>query len=274
MIIDGNNFIAHHLKNNITFTAGKIGLTELKILYYYLYNNKTVDNDSLQEGYINSGIYPITPETIDYFCKIYIESVKNLDLAPQWCGILKEFQRDLYQQLNPKCYNTQLGDLEPYYFEKPWTKYLEGKRVLVVSPFAKSIEKQHKKLNLIWNNKITSNFEIDTIKFPFSAGLTTNSMYSSYRECLEKTIDQISNKQFDFCILGVGAYSLPLCNHIKKMGKSSLHLGGATQVLFGIRGDRWDSINRVKDMYNDYWVTPDSSEIPEKYKLMEGGCYW
>ena len=32
MIIDGNNFISHHLKNNIPFAAGKIGGNELQIL--------------------------------------------------------------------------------------------------------------------------------------------------------------------------------------------------------------------------------------------------
>ena len=33
MIIDGNNFIAHKLKNNESFVAGKIGVTELNLLY-------------------------------------------------------------------------------------------------------------------------------------------------------------------------------------------------------------------------------------------------
>ncbi len=87
MLVDGNNFISHHLKNNKLFTAGKIGLTELKLLYCYYTNNKTPDPDSFQEGLINSGIFPLTQETFIYFCETYIESIKSLDLAPQWCGI-------------------------------------------------------------------------------------------------------------------------------------------------------------------------------------------
>jgi hypothetical protein len=31
-MIDGNNFLRHHIKNNIPFAAGKIGGTELKLL--------------------------------------------------------------------------------------------------------------------------------------------------------------------------------------------------------------------------------------------------
>ena len=34
--IDGNNFLRHHIKNNKSFAAGKIGGTELKLLYTYL----------------------------------------------------------------------------------------------------------------------------------------------------------------------------------------------------------------------------------------------
>ena len=39
MIVDGNNFISHHLKNDKLFAAGKIGITEGKILYFYLVHN-------------------------------------------------------------------------------------------------------------------------------------------------------------------------------------------------------------------------------------------
>jgi hypothetical protein len=274
MLVDGNNFIAHHLKNNKLFTAGKIGLTELKLLYCYYTNNKTPDPDSFQEGLINSGIFPLTQETYLYFCKTYIESIKCLDLAPQWCGILREFQKHLYDNLNSKCYNTRLGDLEPYYFDKPWSHHLTDKKVLVVSPFSRSIDSQFNNFDKIWNGKLKKNFYLETLNFPLSKGLTDRNEYASYKECLDKTKEKIYKKDFDFCILGVGAYSLPLCSFVREMGKSSLHLGGATQVMFGVKGDRWESIDRVKAFFNEYWVNPTGDEVPEKYKLMENGCYW
>lgn len=276
MLVDGNNFIAHHLKNNKLFTAGKIGLTELKLLFAYYFNNKTPDQDSFQEGLINSGIFPLTQETFLYFCEEYIESIKSLDLAPQWCGILKDFQKILYDRLNPKCYDTRLGDLEPYYFDKPWSDHLKDKNILVISPFAKSIELQFSKLPKIWSNKILNNFNLQTLKFPLSQGLCEKSNgYKSYKDCLKLFKEKISQKNFDFCILGVGAYSLPLCAFIKQqMNKPSLHLGGATQVLFGIKGNRWEGIDRVKNFFNEHWINPSGDEVPPKYKLMEGGCYW
>ena len=38
MLVEGNNFISHYIKNNKPFAAGKIGVTELNMLYYYISN--------------------------------------------------------------------------------------------------------------------------------------------------------------------------------------------------------------------------------------------
>jgi hypothetical protein len=275
MIVDGNNFIRHHLKNNILFTAGKIGVTEIKILYSYFYNNKTPEKNSFYEGYIQSGIYPLTIETYNYFCETYIDAIKSLDLAPRWCKCLSIFEEELYNKLSPKCYNTNICDLEPFHFEKPWTDFLQDKKVLVVTPFSDSIKKQFNCFEEIWNKKLKKNFELITLGFPFSRGLCDkDSEYKSYMDCLEKTKEKIQNLKFDFAIFGVGAYSLPLCSFVKKLGISSLHLGGATQILFGIKGRRWEEMNRMQPFFNKFWINPSAEERPTKLNLMEEGCYW
>lgn len=275
MLIDGNNFIRHHLKNNILFTAGKIGVTEIKILYSYFFNNKTPEANSFNEGFIQSGIFPLNKETFLYFCETYLESIKCLDLAPQWCKCLEGFEKDLYKTLSPNCHNTNICDLEPFHFEKPWSDFLKDKTVLVVSPFSKSIESQFFNFEKIWNNKLKKNFNIITHSFPFSRGLCNKeSQFKSYRECLEKTKESISKLKFDFAILGIGAYSLPICSFLKKQKISSLHLGGATQILFGIKGKRWEDMSRMQNYFNKYWINPTENERPDKLHLMEGGCYW
>jgi hypothetical protein len=38
---------------------------------------------------------------------------------------------------------------------------------------------------------------------------------------------------FDIAIIGCGAYSFPLAANVKRIGKNSVHLGGASQLLFG-----------------------------------------
>ena len=274
LIVDGNNFISHHLKHSKLFAAGKIGVTEIKILYSY-FAIKKPEEHSFNEGYINSGIFPKTVETFDYFCKTYLDAIKCLDLAPRWCKCAEVFEQELYAQLAPNCYNTPLGDLEPYYYENPWTNYLTDKTVLVISPFAKSIETQYERFDSIWNGKLKKNFNLKTIKFPFSVGISDEMLkWRSYEECLGHFKDEISKQKFDFSIIGAGAYSLPLCSYIKTLGKSSIHLGGPTQILFGIMGKRWTENEKINKYVNESWIRPRSEELPQQREINEGGCYW
>ena len=86
--------------------------------------------------------------------------------------------------------------------------------------------------------------------------------------------DQIAKTEFDVAILGCGAYGFPLAAHVKRLGKQSVHLGGATQILFGIKGRRWDTHDVISGLYNDYWVRPLPSETPAGHQSVEEGCYW
>ena len=58
------------------------------------------------------------------------------------------------------------------------------------------------------------------------------------------------------------------------MGKAGIHLGGATQILFGIKGQRWRDIKEFQPFFNEHWTDPIESEKPEKRNLVEGACYW
>ena len=80
---------------------------------------------------------------------------------------------------------------------------------------------------------------------------------------------------FDIALLGCGAYGYPLAAHIKKMGKQAIHLGGCLQILFGLKGRRWDEEEPdIVAMYNDYWHYPMASEVPKGSGDVEGGTYW
>ena len=61
---------------------------------------------------------------------------------------------------------------------------------------------------------------------------------------------------------------------LKCAGKQAIHLGGVTQILFGIKGKRWIENPRDKIPFNDSWVYPKLSETPEKKDIVEAGCYW
>ena len=50
-----------------------------------------------------------------------------------------------------------------------------------------------------------------------------------------------------------------LAAYIKKLGKKSIVTAGATQLLFGIKGARWDNAETPVP-YNDNWIRPKESE--------------
>ena len=89
--------------------------------------------------------------------------------------------------------------------------------------------------------------------------------------------EQCSKCDFDVAIIGCGAYGFPLAAEIKRMGKCAVHLGGATQLLWGITGRRWiqgNYHNFSNDVVNNYWVRPMDCEKPINAEEVEGGCYW
>jgi hypothetical protein len=62
--------------------------------------------------------------------------------------------------------------IEPYYHVRPWSRLLEGRRVLVVSSFAASVERQYRNRRSIWPDRdVLPEFHLETLKVPFSAGI-------------------------------------------------------------------------------------------------------
>jgi hypothetical protein len=51
-------------------------------------------------------------------------------------------------------------------------------------------------------------------------------------------------------------------------------MAGATQILFGIKGKRWDTHSEIAKLYNEQWVRADELERPFNYLEVEGGSYW
>ena len=90
---------------------------------------------------------------------------------------------------------------------------------------------------------------------------------------------------FDISILGCGGYGLPLGAFIKSLGKKAIHLGGGSQLLFGILGNRWtkdysysnlplDFSTDYTPLFNEYWLHPLTSDTPNFANKIENGCYW
>jgi hypothetical protein len=97
-----------------------------------------------------------------------------------------------------------------------------------------------------------------------------SSPFSSWTEGLDRLGETILEKKFDYALIGAGAWSLPLAAKIKRAGRKAIHLGGETQLVFGIKGKRWENFN----LYNEHWVRPSPEETPAGHEQKEKGCYW
>ena len=228
----------------------------------------------------NAGFFPSTEENLMKFGEMMVEDSKQLDILGSWLPD----EETMITSFNLNLTKVTLLALEPYWSKNPWSRILEGKKVLVIHPFASLIEQQYKeKRELLFVDKqVLPKFDLKTIKAVQSLG--GDCEYSDWFEALDSMKKQMDATDYDIALLGCGAYGFPLAAHAKRMGKQSVHLGGALQLLFGIRGKRWDNPNygiqefgkqnTYKTLFNDSWVYPSASYIPSNAKQVEGGCYW
>ena len=238
------------------------------------------NNKIIQQMQSNAGFFPSNPETISKFSKLMIDDVKELDLLALWFGCEKTMP------LPENCKFIHLLMLEPYWSSNPWTRALKEKKVVVVHPFAELIEKQYKehRTELFENPDVLPVFNLRTVKAVQSLGGEKNG-FRDWFEALDWMKNEIDKEDYDVCLIGCGAYGFPLAAHCKRQGKKAVHMGGALQLLVGIKGKRWVEPDYCKKwhlepdsfyidmMSKKCWVRPDGYRTP-KTEQVECGCYW
>jgi hypothetical protein len=275
---EGNNVIKNLLISPKPLMISRLGSGELHCLTYYLccrnnlkvkkrpYNNRIRNN-----MWRNAGFYPADNDSLDAFSKLYITCINHIDIIGVWFNF---YENIICERFCSDAYLIPLRSIEPYYFDNPWSKLLENKKVLVIHPFEQSIEAQYKKRKLLFSNTdVLPYFELITLKAVQSSAKTKPG-FETWFDAYEHMCDEIKKIDFDIAIIGAGAYGLPLASFTKALGKKAIHMGGATQILFGIKGKRWDQHEVISKLYNEYWVRPLPSERPDQYHKIEKGCYW
>ncbi|AQQ09168.1 hypothetical protein L21SP3_00968 [Sedimentisphaera cyanobacteriorum] len=271
---EGNNLISRSIIEGNPFFAGRYGTVETNIVKQCIeqeFNFRSSYSDALiNSARINAGIFDANPRVLDNFTDLMIDSTKKADLI----GVLRTSQEDYILKKYAEAEIAELVSLEPYYHNFPWSKNLKGKKVLVIHPFEQTIINQYKKRQNLFNNPdILPDFELLTIKAVQTiAG--EKSEFKDWFEALEHMKYNVNNTDFDVAIIGCGAYGFPLAAHVKSLGKQAIHMGGATQILFGIKGGRWENSSVISHQFNENWVYPLAEEKPKNYKKIENGCYW
>ncbi|MEQ1531658.1 MAG: hypothetical protein ABL925_20290, partial [Methylococcales bacterium] len=218
-----------------------------------------------------SGFFPASNDTIRKFSELMVEDMQLLDILGSW-----RIEERLLVRNFPNAKRIELKALEPYFSDKPWTEVLEGLKVLVIHPFSYTIERQYneKRTLLFADQSVLPKFKsLQTIKAVQTvAGQKCE--FNNWFEALDSMKAAIDAKDYDVAIIGCGAYGFPLAAHVKRMGKKAIHLGGPTQILFGIKGRRWDHHPLIAPLYNEHWVRPAPEDVPTDAHKVENGCYW
>ena len=267
-----------YLKSKRIFTAGKIGTAEILGLEFH---NRRIRWPVAALSWRrpaarlanNAGFFPIEKKHFKGWDKIMRKSVENLNFVCLWQKdpFLRVYESNLVRLLAPNAHHIQMSSLG-----KNILPDLDGYKILVISPFVSTMQYQIPKLKKIHDPEDLKKINWDGIasnicflRCPFQWHLE-QSPFASWEDGLNKLTELALSKKFDIALIGAGAWSIPLGSAVKKAGRSAIHTGGETQLLFGIQGKRWDSYG----FYNSSWTSCLPEETPMGTNKIDSGCYW
>ena len=273
------------IEASCVITLMKRQANESRLKQYWQYISDNTDLPWMDRSFLypienNAGVFPANLALLERFAARYLEDIPLIDI------LMSVNYKEKFLPLKKDIRCIHFETAYPFFVDRPWTRALKGKRVLVIHPCVDTIKMQYaKRRQLFADPELLPDFELLTLRAVQSA-CGERPPFPDWFAALEHMEREIDKLDFDVAILGCGAYGLPLAAHIKRRGKQALHMGGGTQLLFGIKGRRWEEnytwtyktpikldLN-YKDLYNEYWVRPLESETPQNTKRVEGGCYW
>ncbi len=221
----------------------------------------------------NAGFFPADEALGERYAELMAGDLRQVDLFvsyqkeewyPMSLGLLAGAKRCL-----------PWGYLDPYLRERPWSAALEGKKVLVVHPFTETIRRQYERREQLFpGTDVLPRFGALHLVRAVQSIAGNPVPYASWFEALEAMEREMDRYDYDVALIGCGAYGFHLAAHAKRRGKVGLHMALMVQLLFGIKGTRWDNQPDYCRFYNDAWVRPSDDERPRGAETIEGGCYW
>ncbi len=205
----GNDYLSDSFGK--PYAVGRFGASELGGMVHYLAHGGPRGHCASWGHHRtmlhrNAGVYPSNPEILSRFCQVYLEALGQLDVLGVWFRPGENYVR---KQFTPQAKLLGLCALEPYYHERPWSRQLAGKRVLVVSPFAETIQAQYRRRHEVWRARpeMLPDFQLRTVRVPLSAALISPE-YPDWFSGLAALRSQMATEPFDVAIVGAGAWSL------------------------------------------------------------------
>lgn len=268
--------ISAAIGSKTAYLSGKVGANEQVLLQWAMglrvrgrFHSRSIAFSQTRKMLSGAGLKPRSKESYFQFVPKLTKSIQDADILGIWkyAG-----ERDIYRKVGTNAQLCDFFDLDPWFMDKPWSSQLEGKTVYVVSPFLNTFREQMPKARMIWGGRpVLPELNLTGYKFPF---LMSEDSAGDWRDVLWEVIEDIDRAQPDVVLTGCGALGFPIACHAKRRGKVGIHMGGMLQLLFGVKGKRYEQAARYKPLLNEAWVPPPSSERPSDYRNVEDGCYW
>lgn len=286
-INEGARQIIQTIQSGKPFFIGRNGSTELESLYHYTQRGGLMmylDLRLIRRLERVSGIWPAEQETFCKWVKDYVESLSSIQgLSAGWYPPMVEYEQILLKNTCPTAFQMPLRSLEPYYVEPElrWTKHLSGTRIAIVSSFTETIQAQLAKgMKAIWPSNPMFSEDVEWIPirtyYPpeISGGGETAwpAHIGEWKEAVDYIVEEVVKSGATIAFIGCGALAMSIGARLYKRGVSAILMGGAIQVLFGIKGSRWETHSIISTFWNDEWVYP--MERPPGAHKIERGCYW
>lgn len=267
---------------------GRNGTIELETLLFRLCMATPSQNYPLgisRRIELHAGVFPTTYSSLERWVFQTVEAIRNTDvLVAGWYKPLAEQEEQLLNTINKISPRIPLRSLEPYYVEpsKRWTQLLKGQKVAIVNAFAETAIQQVEKREEIWpsfTESLLPDVEWIPIKTGYAPALAQGraewpSGIQSWDVAVLSVVKQVVESGAKIALIGCGALGMVIGMELKKRGLIAVVMGGALQVLFGIKGNRWATHSVISNFWNDAWVYPQEKETPLGSHLIEGGCYW
>ena len=237
-----------------------------------------IPEDRIKALKMNTGVFPESKEMYLHFAEIYKQALCAADFTSYWGNaLLEEYYLNKYYPKDVQLMEMTALDSFRGHTTQPWTYALKGKKVIVVHPFVDEIQAQYKRRELLFaDSRILPEFELITVKAIQSSGKNTPEGIRDWDEALHMLFDECQKHDYEVALLGCGSYAVPLGKMIKDAGKQAIVMGSAIQLLFGIKGKRWDDTDpEIVSLYNDSWIRAGKGTIiAGAEEKADGASYW
>jgi hypothetical protein len=268
---------------------GRFGTIECETLYCLKVQPGAVNEHQRAILERNAGIFPSDPASVRMWAERTRQAFQAADvLATGWYAPMVKMEAELLEGWDCSgAKHVSLRALEPYYVEDKnarWTALLRGCRVCVVNSFANTISSQVQKgEDVVWPVAAGSLWAPDVswsfVRTGYAPVLACGragweDSPENWQQAVLGVVNEVERTGAEVVLIGCGGLGMVIGGLLKARGKICVVMGGAIQVLFGVKGERWRNHSVIGQFWNEAWAWPSLDETPGVAGEVESGCYW